>query len=110
MKPMVLRSRRSLLEFLGSRLPRYMLPAALIRTSKLPLTASGKVDWRAVPRPDAARAEIYLAPRNATEAQLAAMWSRLLNVQRIGVRDDFFALGGTLPHGNEDRFANSQRV
>jgi amino acid adenylation domain-containing protein len=84
----------NLLEFLGSRLPRYMLPAAMIRMSKLPLTASGKVDWRALPRPDAARAEIYLAPRNATEAQLAAMWSRLLNVQRAGVSDNFFALGG----------------
>ena len=81
-------------ELLGSRLPRYMLPVALIRMSKLPLTPAGKVDWRALPKPDAARTQTYVAPRNAIEEQLAAIWSRLLGVERVGIHDDFFELGG----------------
>ena len=86
-----------LLKLLGSQLPRYMIPAALLRVEKLPLTAAGKVEWRALSKPDADRPQVtetYLAPRNALEEQIAAIWSRLLNVERVGVHDNFFELGG----------------
>ena len=63
----------------------------------LPLTASGKVDRRALPAPDGSRpdlAEAYLAPRNRTEELLAKIWAEVLKLERIGIHDNFFDLGG----------------
>ena len=85
--------------FLRERLPDFMIPAAFVSLDALPLTASGKVDRRALPNPDwsgdgAAREGEFVAPRTSTERQLAAIWSEVLNVERIGAHDNFFDLGG----------------
>nr|WP_301542280.1 non-ribosomal peptide synthetase [Pyxidicoccus fallax] len=83
-------------QFLKQRLPEYMVPAALVRLDALPLTPNGKVDRKALPAPDAA-AEArrdFVAPRTPTEQVLAEQWRTLLGVERVGLHDDFFALGG----------------
>ena len=80
---------------LAARLPDVMVPAPLVVLDRLPLTANGKVDRAALPRPDALERERpYAAPRSATEAQLCAIWSDVLKIERVGIADDFLALGG----------------
>ena len=78
------------------KLPEYMVPAAYVVLSALPLTVNGKVDRKALPAPDASAlaAREYVAPRNPTEEVLAGLWAELLNVERVGIHDDFFSLGG----------------
>ncbi|HVG44159.1 MAG TPA: amino acid adenylation domain-containing protein, partial [Longimicrobium sp.] len=78
------------------RLPDYMVPAAWSFLDALPLTRNGKVDRRALPEPDAAAADVdeYVAPRTPVEETLARVWEAVLRVERVGVHDDFFALGG----------------
>jgi len=82
---------------LAARLPEYMVPAVLVTLGALPVTANGKLDRQALPRPD--RASFGIAreaapPRTPTEAALARLWSEVLAASPIGVHDDFFALGG----------------
>jgi amino acid adenylation domain-containing protein/non-ribosomal peptide synthase protein (TIGR01720 family) len=84
-------------DFLRGNLPDYMIPATFITLSSLPLTPNGKVDRRALPAPDRAQAEsgeTYVAPRNAVETTLAEIWKEVLGVERVGVDDNFFSLGG----------------
>ncbi|PRE81688.1 amino acid adenylation domain-containing protein [Burkholderia gladioli] len=83
-------------EHLRRSLPEYMVPAAYVALAALPLTANGKLDRRALPAPDAAAfgQQAYEAPRGELEATLAALWSELLGVARVGRQDNFFALGG----------------
>ncbi|RKH32449.1 non-ribosomal peptide synthetase, partial [Corallococcus sicarius] len=80
---------------LKQHLPEYMVPSALRVLEALPLNANGKVDRKVLPEPgDAPRTSAFAAPRNATEEQLAALFTQVLHVERVGVQDDFFALGG----------------
>jgi amino acid adenylation domain-containing protein/non-ribosomal peptide synthase protein (TIGR01720 family) len=80
---------------LHGSLPEHMVPAALVRMDALPLTPNGKVDRGALPRPDwASAAEGYVAPRTPAEEVLAGIWEELLDVERVGAADSFFALGG----------------
>jgi amino acid adenylation domain-containing protein len=80
---------------LSSELPDYMIPAAFVMLETMPLTPNGKVNRKALPAPDAADPTTeYVAPANDTEIQLAELWSELLGVDRVGIHDDFFALGG----------------
>jgi amino acid adenylation domain-containing protein/non-ribosomal peptide synthase protein (TIGR01720 family) len=82
-------------EFLQRRLPDYMVPQLAVLLERLPLTVNGKVDLKALPSPDASQAQReYVAPRSLVEAELASIWRELLGVQRIGIADNFFALGG----------------
>ena len=84
-------------ETLAGRLPDYMLPALCVQLEKLPLTPNGKVDRRALPLPEEAylsHEKEYTAPRTEMEASLAEVWRQVLGVQKIGVHDNFFALGG----------------
>ncbi|MET0397983.1 MAG: amino acid adenylation domain-containing protein [Longimicrobiaceae bacterium] len=83
-------------EALAARLPDFMLPAAFVVLPELPLTAQGKLDRRALPAPDGERLlrHAYEPPRSALEARLADAWRAALGADRVGVHDDFFALGG----------------
>jgi amino acid adenylation domain-containing protein/non-ribosomal peptide synthase protein (TIGR01720 family) len=82
---------------LEEALPQHMVPSALIALQALPLTPNGKVDRRALPKPDRdldrGRGE-FVAPRNEVERALAEIWRSILRVDRVGVTDDLFALGG----------------
>ena len=80
---------------LEAQLPAYMAPSAIICLDRLPLTPNGKIDRRALPAPDfVGLDEAYVAPRTATEEQLAEIWAEVLGLERIGVNDNFFGLGG----------------
>ncbi|AKT37644.1 non-ribosomal peptide synthetase [Chondromyces crocatus] len=90
-------STTALREHLRTKLPEYMIPTAFVRLDAMPLTPSGKADRRALPAPDAAQAEerpAFVAPRTATEQALADIWTEVLQVERVGIHDSFFALGG----------------
>ncbi|MFF2149141.1 amino acid adenylation domain-containing protein [Kitasatospora sp. NPDC058190] len=82
--------------WLRRTLPDHLVPAAFVPLARIPRTTSGKTDRRALPappsRPD--RATPYVAPRPGTEQRLAAIWAQVLGVERVGARDNFFALGG----------------
>lgn len=83
--------------FLASKLPEYMLPSVFVPLPEMPLSPNGKVDRKALPSPESGRGELavqYIAPSTATEVKLAALWSDVLRVERIGLRDSFFELGG----------------
>jgi amino acid adenylation domain-containing protein len=82
--------------FLKQRLPDYMVPSAFVALDELPLNANGKVDRRRLPSPDAAgtASEGYEAPRNRVEQVLAELWAGVLRVERVGIHDNFFAMGG----------------
>jgi amino acid adenylation domain-containing protein len=84
-------------DYLEERLPDYMRPSAIVVVDRLPLTAHGKVDRRALPEPEGARPELavdYEAPHDEVERALARIWSEVLDVDRVGLHDDFFDLGG----------------
>src|SRR5580658_7609019 len=83
--------------WLRERLPEYMIPAAFVDLERLPLTPNGKLDRRALPEPDGARPALenqYVAPGSAAEQALAGIWQAVLGRQRVGIQDNFFALGG----------------
>ncbi|WP_442935876.1 amino acid adenylation domain-containing protein [Nostoc sp.] len=83
--------------FLKQKLPDYMIPSAFVQLEALPLTANGKVDRRALPVPDTARPElenVFVAPSTPEEKILAAIWTKVLGVEQVGINDNFFALGG----------------
>ncbi|MEO1096056.1 MAG: amino acid adenylation domain-containing protein [Cyanobacteria bacterium J06638_28] len=84
-------------QFLQQRLPDYMLPTTFVQLDALPLNPSRKVDRGALPAPDKVRpnlTESYLAPRSALEEKLVAIWQDVLDMQPVGVHDDFLDLGG----------------
>ena len=84
-------------DFLQARLPDYMVPSAFVMLDALPLTTNGKLDRQALPAPDTARPELhssYVAPRTPIEEQIARVWSQVLNVEKVGIHDHFFDLGG----------------
>jgi acyl carrier protein len=83
--------------FLRDKLPDYMLPSAFVRLEALPLTPNGKVDRRALLNLEGQRLdakEPYVMPQNETEQTIAAMWQGLLHVEKVGIHDNFFDLGG----------------
>lgn len=81
--------------YLRTRLPAYMVPQYVQIVEALPVNASGKVDFSALPLPTIhARQRTYRAPRTLVEQMLADIWARVLDVERVGIDDDFFELGG----------------
>lgn len=84
-------------EFLKLRLPDYMIPSAMVSLETLPLTTNGKVDHQALPAPDGDRPALtnsYVAPQNALETLLTNLWAKIPGLERVGVNDSFFDLGG----------------
>ena len=79
---------------LARSLPNYMIPAYIIEMETLPLTSNGKLNRKALPEPDVASKQTYIPPRNELEEQLALIWQEVLGIQRIGIEDSFFELGG----------------
>ncbi|WP_268795459.1 non-ribosomal peptide synthetase [Paenibacillus sp. Leaf72] len=96
LKPQMELSKNQLRNYLLSMLPNYMVPPAFVFLDRLPLTANGKVDRRSLPAMTEFmnESEHYAPPRNDTEARLAVVWCQVLGVARVGIHDDFFALGG----------------
>jgi acyl carrier protein len=83
--------------FLIQRLPEYMIPSLFVSLEALPLLPNGKVNRRALPLPDSSRPELrraYAAPENRTQARLVELWMNVLGLDRVGIHDDFFELGG----------------
>jgi amino acid adenylation domain-containing protein len=87
---------RELRQYLNERLPDFMVPAAVVLLDAFPLTPNGKIARKALPRPDlsAQREATYVTPQTPNEKILADIWSRVLRVERVGVHDRFFELGG----------------
>ena len=82
---------------LEARLPEYLIPAAFVVMDSLPLTANGKVDRKALPHPEGGRAdsqETFAAARDDIEMKLVSIWEEILGIRPVGIRDDFFDLGG----------------
>jgi amino acid adenylation domain-containing protein len=83
--------------FSRTKLPDYMVPSVFVKVTSLPRTSSGKVDRRALPSPTPERPELekaYVGPRTPVERVLAGIWAEVLGLERVGVHDDFFDLGG----------------
>jgi acyl carrier protein len=82
--------------YLKQRLPEYMVPGRLVKLKKLPLTANGKVDRKALPamNPENGDEEQLTPPRTKTEEMLADIWMQILKIERIGVDQNFFEIGG----------------
>ncbi|MCK4258363.1 MAG: amino acid adenylation domain-containing protein [Halanaerobiales bacterium] len=82
--------------YLAEKLPDYMIPSYFIHLDKIPLTANGKVDRKALPKPnsDVTHETNYIGARNELEEKLIAIWESVLEVDDIGIHDNFFELGG----------------
>jgi amino acid adenylation domain-containing protein len=87
---------RQLRAHIEAKLPPYMVPTAYVRLERMPLTANGKLDRKALPEPDEAAYGMrgYEAPAGEMEQTLAGIWAEVLKVERVGRHDNFFALGG----------------
>jgi hypothetical protein len=84
-------------EWLRASLPEYMVPSGWVFMPEFPLTPNGKIDRRALPKPEETRAGLqaeYVAPRTAVEEILAGIWAEVLGLEKVGVHDNFFELGG----------------
>ncbi|MDE9511634.1 amino acid adenylation domain-containing protein, partial [Xenorhabdus bovienii] len=84
----------TLMTYLSARLPDYMVPASFTRIETVPLTLNGKLDCRALPAPVWVSRDGYMAPRDALETQLCAVWQDVLGLERVGIKDNFFRIGG----------------
>jgi amino acid adenylation domain-containing protein len=83
--------------FLRERLPAYMVPSAFVMIERVPLTVNGKLDLAMLPAPDADRPDLaaaFVAPETPEERALAEIWADVLRLERVGIHDNFFDLGG----------------
>ncbi len=83
--------------FLKSKIPEFMIPAIFVILEKLPITQNGKIDRAALPVPAQSRPDLdkaFIAPTTAVEKYLVSLWQSVLGIDKIGIYDDFFELGG----------------
>ncbi|MDB2385717.1 amino acid adenylation domain-containing protein [Shewanella sp.] len=83
-----------IVELLAAKLPEYMLPKQFIELDSFALTANGKLDKQALPAPSAPQSDHYVAPRTNAQQQICAIWQELLDINQVGITDDFFRIGG----------------
>jgi amino acid adenylation domain-containing protein len=79
---------------IGERVPEYMVPVRIVRLERMPLTANGKLDRKALPTPDAETREDLQLPRDSTELELYQIWRSILHLDELSIYDNFFDLGG----------------
>src|SRR5262249_20378694 len=80
---------------LRRKLPDYMVPSALVELEELPLTSNGKLDRKALPKPEARQTgELWMGPRTPVEELVAGIWGEVLKRGRVGAGENFFELGG----------------
>ena len=87
----------NLRNFLKEKIPEYMVPSVFVQLKALPLTTNGKIDRRALPIPDGDRPELeqaYVPPRSEIEKAIAQVWQEVLHLEKVGVNDNFFDVGG----------------
>ncbi|ETX03398.1 MAG: hypothetical protein ETSY1_00110 [Candidatus Entotheonella factor] len=87
----------ALRDYLKAHLPEYMVPAVFVPLEAMPLTPNGKVDRRALPSPDDIQPilnEHYVSPQTALEKTIAEVWQEVLSVEKVGIHDNFFDIGG----------------
>ena len=84
----------ALRRMLGRTLPDHMIPSHFVVLEALPQTLNGKIDRQALPAPQPGRGVGHVAPRDATEATVAAIWAEVLGAEHVGAHDNFFELGG----------------
>ncbi len=90
-------STEELRSYLKQKLAEYMVPSSFVMLQSLPLTPNGKVDRRALPETEGVgteAVEVYIAPRSAMERTIANIWQEVLKLEKVGVNDNFFGLGG----------------
>jgi len=83
--------------YLAEKLPEYMVPSALVTLDEMPLTVNGKVERQALPAPESLRPELeiaYVAPQTELEQIIASIWQEVLHLEKVGIYDNFFDLGG----------------
>lgn len=83
-----------LLNQLSKVLPEYMIPSILVELESFPLTANGKLDHRGLPDPEFIRKDSYQAPMNDLESRICSIWEEVLGIDKIGISDNFFKIGG----------------
>ena len=84
-------------DYLRQKLPEYMVPAAFVILTELPLLSNGKLNRRALPNPEeffSQAEEVYIAPETALEQMIAAIWQQVFEVERVSIHSNFFDLGG----------------
>jgi amino acid adenylation domain-containing protein len=84
--------------YMRGRVPEYMVPALFVKLVQMPLTPNGKIDRQRLPAPDRSNADVdagYVAPRSAVEEIVAGIWKEVLHIKEVGVRENFFEMGGT---------------
>ncbi len=88
--------KETIVQQLRGKLPEYMIPQVWTELEEMPLTSNGKVNKKALPKPDTSGlgSSVYTAPTSETETRLAAIWQELLGIERIGIHGNFFELGG----------------
>ncbi|VEP16804.1 conserved hypothetical protein [Hyella patelloides LEGE 07179] len=83
--------------FLQGTLPRYMIPSVFVTLEQMPLTPNGKIDRRALPKPEGnfyTSSDTHVVPQNQVEAKIAKIWQNILQLDKVGIYDNFFDLGG----------------
>ncbi len=83
--------------FMAEKLPEYMLPSAIIWLERLPLTPNAKLDRKALPKPEGLRPSLdtpYMQPQTRLEQKIATVWQEVLGLEKVGLHDNFFDLGG----------------
>lgn len=79
---------------IAESLPTYMLPQVFVLVREWPLNVNGKLDSKRLPEIDGVSAEVYVAPRNELEAKICDIWAHVINLERVGIHDNFFSIGG----------------